>query len=212
MYTVLGLNMSPFVRKVRVALGEKQLAYVLEARRPSKDPEYLKLSPLGKVPVLVVGDRGLCDSSVILAYLERKETAVPLLPSDDFDAARALWFEEYGDSALSAVAGKIMFQRILGPMFYNRPTDEVAVKQAIEVELPPVLAYLNGELEGKTFLVAEMLTLGDVGVITHFFSLKHSGVGVDAGQYPHLAAYVERMLARPVLAGLWDEESAPRQS
>lgn len=212
MYKVLGMNMSPFVRKVRMAMGEKHLEYVLEARRPSKDPEYLKLSPLGKIPVLVVGERGLCDSSVILAYLERTEKAQPLLPADDFEAARALWFEEYGDTSLGSAAGKIVFETLLAPRYYNRPTDTAVVEKALTQELPPIFTYLNNELEGKPFLAGGMFTVGDIGILTHFFSLKHCRVSLDAEQYPHLAAYVDHMMARPVLSALWAEESAPHHA
>ena len=72
MPTVLGVNLSPFVRKVRVALAEKGVPYDLVPVFPqAADEEFRKISPLGKVPALRDGDKGFSDSSVINLYLER---------------------------------------------------------------------------------------------------------------------------------------------
>src|SRR6185369_13010579 len=73
MPTVLGVNLSPFVRKVRVALAEKGVPYDLVPIFPqATDEEFRKISPLGKVPALRDGDHGFSDSSVIGLYLEKK--------------------------------------------------------------------------------------------------------------------------------------------
>ena len=67
-----GASASPFVRKVRVVLAEKGLAYEREDLIPiNVSPEFRKISPLGKIPALRDGERTLADSSVICAYLER---------------------------------------------------------------------------------------------------------------------------------------------
>jgi glutathione S-transferase len=62
-----------------------------------------------------------------------------LYPSDPYDYARALWFEEYGDSGLVPVIGpKIVFERVVGPRFFGHTTNEAVVQQAIETDLPPL--------------------------------------------------------------------------
>ena len=210
MRTVYGVSASPFVRKVRVALAEKNLDSELESVFPGAQapPEFRKLSPLGKVPAFRDGDRTLADSSVICAYLERTAPEPPLYPKDPYDYARSLWFEEYGDGGLVPVFGpKIFFQRVVGPKFFNQPTDEGIVKQALENELPPLFDYLEGQLAGE-FLVGGRLTIGDIGVISPFVNLRYAGVGVDAARWPKLAEYVGRILARPSFAALIKEEMA----
>ena len=121
MPTVYGINLSPFVRKVRVALAEKGVPYDLDPVIPvNVSAEFRKLSPLGKVPAYRDGDRTLADSSVICAYLERIHANPPLYPADPYDYARALWFEEYADGGLTPIVGpKIFFQKIIGPAFFN---------------------------------------------------------------------------------------------
>src|SRR5512135_405096 len=106
MPTVFGVNASPFVRKVRVALAEKGIAYDLDPVIPvNVSAEFKRISPLGKVPAFRDGDRTLSDSSIICAYLERVHPEPPLYPSDAYEYARALWFEEYGDGGLAPIMG-----------------------------------------------------------------------------------------------------------
>ena len=101
MPTIHGVNASPFVRKVRVAMVEKGLDYDLEPVMPiGVSDEFKKLSPLGKIPVYQDGDFVLPDSSCIIAYLERLVPEPALYPADDQDYGLALFFEEFGDTRL----------------------------------------------------------------------------------------------------------------
>ena len=74
---VYGANLSPFVRKVRVALAEKGLEYKLDQVSPfSPPPEFLAISPLKRIPAFRDTDlpepNSLADSSIICDYLEHK--------------------------------------------------------------------------------------------------------------------------------------------
>ena len=212
---VYGVNASPFVRKVRVALIETHIPYELETvfPGPMAPPDFRQMSPLGKVPAFRDGDRVLADSSVICAYLERVHPTPALYPSDPYEYARALWFEEWADGGLVPVSGpKIFFQRIVAPRFFGRPTDEEVVRKAIDEELPPLLDYLEGQLAGGEFLVGGTFSIGDIGVLTQFVNLAHAGVTPDPGRWPKLAAYVERGFARPSLAQLIAEEAPQYRS
>ena len=130
MPTVYGISLSPFVRKVRVALAEKNIPYDVDPVIPvNVSAEYRKISPLGKVPAYRDGDKTLADSSVIINYLDRTNPNPPLYPSDPYECARALWFEEYADGGLIAVIGpKIFFQKMVGPKFFNQQPDEAVIK------------------------------------------------------------------------------------
>jgi glutathione S-transferase len=80
MPTLYGSLGSPFVRKAIVALTEKGIAYEHDPVVPfGPNPEYRKISPLGKIPAFRDGDRTLADSSVIIAYLERTNPEPPLI-------------------------------------------------------------------------------------------------------------------------------------
>lgn len=209
MPTVIGASASPFVRKVRVALAEKSIAYDLEPLVPfNVSAEFKQISPLGKIPAYRDGDVTLCDSSVICAYLERKHPAPALYPAEPYEFARALWFEEYGDSALVNVAGpKIFFKKIIAPRFFNQAVDEAAIAQAVAQDLPPLFDYLESQLGPSEGIAGGRFSIGDIGLVTHFVNLRHSGVGVDATRWSKLARYVARTFERPSFAALWAEEA-----
>jgi glutathione S-transferase len=207
MATVYGIPISPFVRKVRVAMAEKGIAYDLDPVIPvNVSPEYRKISPLGKA--FREGDNTLADSSVIIAYLERTHPTPPLYPSDPYEYARSLWFEEYADGGLVTVIGpKIFFQKIVAPRFFNQKTDEAVVKKAVEEELPPMFDYLESQLaSGASTLVGKQFTVGDIGVASQFVNLFHAGYGVDTKRWPKLAAYLAAVHERPSFRPLIAEE------
>lgn len=205
---VHGVSASPFVRKVRAFLEEKGIPYESRPTFGDKSPEWKKKSPLGKVPVLEDGDVAIPDSSVICLYIERKYPEPSLLPSDPKDYARALWLEEWADTALAQVAGgKIFFPRVVGPRLMNQPADEAAVEKTIREELPPLFDYLEAQI-GGAFLVSGRLSIADLAVVTHFVNLGHAGVSVDADRWPKLASYVAKILARPSFEKLVAEDRA----
>lgn len=209
MPTLYGANGSPFVRKARAFLAEKGIKYDHDPVLPfGPNPEYRKISPLGKIPAFRDGDRTMADSSVICAYLERTHPEPPLYPSDPYDYARALWFEEYGDGGLAPIVGpKIFFQRIVGPLFFKQKPDEAVVTKAVQEELPPMFDYLESQITGE-FLVGGRLTIADLGIATQFVNLRLAGVTLDAKRWPKLVAYIDRMHSRPSFKALITQEEA----
>jgi glutathione S-transferase len=205
-----GAIVSPFVRKVRVALAEKGIEYDSDPVMPfGVSDEYKKMSPLGKIPCYTPHDGcHIPDSSVIIAYLERKHSDKPLYPSNPEEFARALFFEEYGDSVLVGALGTVFFNRIVGPMFLDQKPDEAAIKNALENELPPLLEWLEEQIGDNEFLVGDTFSIADIGVTSPFVNFSHAGESIDASKYPKLAAYLERNLARPSFKACVDEEKA----
>lgn len=210
MITLHGSPGSPFVRKVCVVLAEKGLEYTLDPVMPfGPNPEFRRISPLGKIPALTDDGKSLPDSSVICAYLERKYPERPIYPLDPWEYGRALWFEEFADSALVSVTGpKIFFQKVVNPMFFNRPADEAMVEKALTEELPPLLDYLESEAGDGDGFVGGRFSFADVAVATQFVNFHHAGYAIDAARWPKLAALVDRTLARPSFAKCIEEERA----
>lgn len=197
MPTVYGVSPSPFVRKVLVALDEKGIDFDFEIVSPfDKKPEYLEISPLGKVPAFRDGDLAFSDSSVILAYLEKTRPQKPLYPADPGEYAQALWLEEYADSRLAEVSGTAFFNRVVKVRMMGGESDEAAVKQALEQELPVCLDYLEKVLGERQFFVGKSLTSADISIATQLVQLRHAGEDVDEGRWPKLKAWFGRMLGR----------------
>jgi glutathione S-transferase len=201
--TIHGVNLSPFVRKVRMALAEKNIAYDQEQVVPfGQTDEFKKLSPLGKIPVYQDGDLVIPDSSVIIDYLDRTEPSPALYPSDPAQRARALWYEEYGDTAVVGALTTVFFQRFVRKNFFQEEADEEIVKNAMENEIPAVLDYIEGELGDNEYLVGGQFSIADIAVTTGFVNLKIAGESVDASRWPKVAAYVDRVFARPAIKGV----------
>jgi len=204
-----GVGASPFVRKVRVVLAEKGLSYEHDPVIPfNVSAEYKKLSPLGKIPAWQDERGTLSDSSVICAYLERIHPQPALYPSDPYQYARALWFEEYADGGMVPITGpKVFFQRVVAPRFFNQPTDEKIVEQCLAEEVPPLFDYLEGQLSGD-WLVGSQLSIGDIAVGSVFANLRHAGVSVDTKRWPKLARYVARVHERPSFKHVIEDDRA----
>ena len=209
--TLYGANVSPFVRKVRAFMAEKGLQYDYEQVSPFDPPaDFREISPLGKIPAWRDGEKTLADSSVICIYLERLHPAPAMYPADDYDYARALWFEEFIDGGMVAKAGgNVFFPLVVAPKFMNQPvTDDVrmAVDKSLAEEVAPMWAYLESEIADREFFVGKALTIADLAVASIHVNLYHADIDVDRAKYPNLAAFVERMFARPSFSALIEEE------
>ena len=207
MPTLHGVGLSPFVRKVRVALAEKGIEYEHVPVVPFGQPEeYFKISPLGKIPCLTDGGWALPDSSCIIAYLERVQPDPALYPADPKAFGRALWYEEYADTKLVDAATTVFFQRFVRPNFFKEEPDEDLVKKSLEETLPPIFDYLEAELGDRDVLVGSHFSIADIAVASPIVNMKHAKATIDASRWPNLAAFVERVHARPSFKGLIEEE------
>ena len=206
MTVLFGAPISPFVRKVRVALAEKSIAYELKPLLPgSDDPEFRALSPFGKIPAFRDDAVGLADSSVICAYLEKRYPTPALLPADPAAYATALWFEEYADSKLFHICTEgVFFERIVKGRLRGVAVDEGTVAAALQ-ELPSACGYLEQQL-GAGVLGTDALTLGDIAVAAQFVNLQYGGEQIDAAAFPRLAQFLARTLARPSFADCLADE------
>ncbi len=106
------------------------------------------------------------------------------------------------------LGGKVFFARIIGPRFFNQPTDETPVKKVLDEEIPPLFDYLEKEIGDKKFLVGNRFTIADIGIATVFVNFQLAGCSVDAKRWPRLAAYVENIHNRPSFKSVIDKEKA----
>jgi len=196
MFTIYGVPLSIHVRKVIVAALEKRLEHRVEVVFPfDPPPGWRDLSPTGKIPALRHGDLTLADSSVILAYLEKRFPEVPLNPSDPSQYARALWFEEYVDSQIAPDVIGLFHQRVLGPMLHKKEPDTAVVRKLLHEDLPPKLDYLEASLQGDYF-VAGRVSVADITLASDLMIFHYVGCKLDAARHPNLLAHFQRMLGR----------------
>lgn len=198
---IYGASLSPFVRKVAAYANERGLAFEHRQVPPGADhAEFRAASPFGKVPGFADGDYRLSDSSAIIHYLEAKYPDNPLLPADAEARGRAVWYDEFGDTILVGAAGAIFFNRVAAKLLGAEP-DLAAADRAEAETLPPVLAYIEEQLDGD-YLIGDTLTLADLAVVSPLPNLDYAQAKIDWPAYPKLKAYKDRILGRESFAAL----------
>lgn len=205
-----GSSFSPFVRKTQAYLAERGLPYELhQISLTAAPPEFYAASPFKKMPALVDGDFSISDSTAIITYLDAKYPDGGLLPADPADRARVIWFEEFADTIMTVVIFKCFFNRIVAPYFLRQSGDEAVAKQGEQVDLPPMLDYLEQAVpEAGDFLVGGRLSVADLAVASCFVNYDHAGIEIDGAKYPRTKAWAAAMLARPSFAAGIAKEKA----
>jgi glutathione S-transferase len=132
-------HLCPYVQRAAIALAEKGVAFERVSIDLAVKPDwFLAISPLGKVPLLIIrGDDGcqavLFESTVICEYLEETQPGVPLHPRDAIDRARHRGWIEFGSSILAELWG---FETARNAAAYQAKRQVLAQKFArVEAEL-----------------------------------------------------------------------------
>jgi glutathione S-transferase len=191
---------SPFAWRVWLALEEKGVRYehILLSFQAGdlKKPEYLAISPHGKVPALVDDDgTALYESQAILEYLEERYPEKPLLPRDPAGRA-AVRIEEieafnYFQEAFSKLARQVFFTPAA-------ERDEKSIADA-RANVRGILDALDARCakRGKDFICGATFSRADCTWVPFVELAARAGVDLDPGQTPCLAAWRSRMRARP---------------
>ena len=98
-------KLCPYVQRAVIALTEKGVPFErVDIDLDNKPDWFLKISPLGKTPVLVVGDKAIFESAVILEYLEETQPG-PLHPADPLARAEHRAWIEFNSAVLGDIWG-----------------------------------------------------------------------------------------------------------
>jgi len=192
MITVHHLNNS---RSQRILWLLEELGLPYEIKRYQRDPksnlappELKAINPLGKSPVIEDGPHVLIESGAIVDYLIRRHGNGKLQP----DPASAT-YDEYVQW-LHFAEGSAILPLMLN-LYVGRLGDAGApLLPRIESELDNYLGYLNNALSLTPYLVGEELSGADIQMSFIGEFAKAQG---KIGPYPQLAAWVERLQARP---------------
>lgn len=137
-----------------------------------RQPDYLAINPMGKVPGIVDGDFKLWESGAILLYLAQK----------------------YGNMPNSLEAQATITQWVL---FANATLSPgIFTEASREKELPKLMSPLNEILGRQSFLVGDQLTVADVavGAVLGYIPMI---LKIDLSDYPAVVDYIKRLAERP---------------
>jgi len=189
----------PYGMKVRIVLAEKDMDYDLITvdlqSGQHRQPEFLKLNPFGRVPVLIDEGCVIYESTIINEYLDDEYPEPQLRPAASDERSRVRLLEDYADTAftLPAMAVQIELAKPVGVREENR------VRAARDVVLKG-LEMVNRELEGREFLGGEF-SLADVAFAPIVLQLEKLGIHPD-NSLKNVRAWVQRLAARRGIASM----------
>jgi len=180
-------KLCPYVQRAVIALTEKGVAFErIDIDLADKPDWFLAISPLGKTPVLQVGDAAIFESAVILEYLEETQLS-PLQPADALIRAEHRAWIEFGSTVLNDIAG-----------FYAAP-DEATFK-AKTAQLEQRFARLETRVAAAPWFDGESFSLVDAvfGPVFRYFDVfdEIADFGILNGK-PKLACWRKALAARP---------------
>ena len=190
-----GTPRSPFARKVRIVLAEKNLPCELVVTRGSTpDSPVPALNPLGKVPTLQRDDgSALYDSPVIVEYLDGIGSGPKLIPEDFLSRIEVRRWEALGDGVTEAIVA-VNHER-LEPVEKQHNAEWFAKRQA---KITLGLALMERDLGSKNWCFGDRFTLADIAVGYALGYLDFALPEIEwRSQHPALAKLAMRLNARP---------------
>lgn len=177
----------------KIVLAEKRLSWesvrVRLAQKEQKKPEFLKLNPYGKIPVLVDDGKVLFESCIINEYLDEKYPDPPLMPKDPYLRGRGRVLIDY---ALNYAHEP--YWALRGEMLKSHAQQNQAVLAETRDKLRRLFTYLDEELNNKDFFTGGF-SLTDIAILPRLVRMETYGA-VPAPSLPRLGAWLERMKAR----------------
>jgi glutathione S-transferase len=172
----LGVDFEPI--RVNLLAGEHQR------------PEFLRINPAGKIPVLVDGDLVLTESVAIVLYLGEKYSDKGLLPTDLRGRAQVNRWLLFAATELEQPLWRISRHTALYPEEQRLPGDVIIASR----EFKDMATVLEKHMQGREFVAGDSATVADFVLA---YTLDWGNEDKLLGGCPQLLAYMERMYARP---------------
>mgnify|MGYP001297686528 FL=1 len=190
---------APNTRSVRILwlFEELGLSYELEHYKlgdpEMRTPEYRKIHPLGRVPVLEDGAVKIFESGAIIQYVLEKYGQGKFIPTPDApNFARYLQWFHYAEGMIMPQVNIIVVESILLP---EERRNKVNLDRATKL-VTRMLTVVDEGLEGEEYLAGEF---SGADMMTGHACIVSARLGADISDKPNVAAYIERLNARPAL-------------
>ncbi|WP_042301197.1 glutathione S-transferase family protein [Paraburkholderia kururiensis] len=155
-----------------------------------KRPEFLRINPAGKVPVLIDGDQIIPESAAIVLYLAHKYPEKGLMPDDLRERAQAYRWTLFAVTELEQPLWRITRHTLLYPPEKRSPADIELARE----DFKTMAAILDRHLDGREFIVGNTLSVADC-VTAYLIDWANELHLIDT--FPQLQTYLERLYARP---------------
>lgn len=167
-----------------------------------RSPDYLKVHPMGRVPALEDGDTLIFESGAIVQYVIARYGDGRLAPDATSSAfADYLQWLHYAEGMIMPPVNVIVVETILLPPERRNQTN---VDRAVKL-VTRMLSAVDAGLAGKDYLAGEF---SGADIMTGHACIVANRLGADVSDKPNVAAYIDRLQARPALQKAWDTKPA----
>ncbi|AHV91653.1 glutathione S-transferase family protein [Bordetella holmesii] len=200
MLKIWGRLSSVNVQKVVWAVRELALPHTLTEAGGAfgglDTPEYGRMNPNRRVPVIDDGGFVLWESNAIVRYLAARYGAGSLWPADPCVRADADRWMDWQTTEWQPAQGPAFLGLIRTP---DDKRDAAAIEASIKRSTACAL-LLDQALQGRDFIAGPQFTMGDItlGCATH----RWFGLPIERPDTPHLAAWYRRLMMRPAVQGV----------
>lgn len=195
MITLAGFAVSNYYNKVKIALVEKGVPFEEELNWASKDEATLSASPLGKVPFMRTPEGSLCESQVLLEYIEDANPGTtPLLPADPYARAKVRELITFIELHLELVARRLYPQAFFGGTVEQSVTDATRKELERNVAAFSRLARFAPFVAGDTFTMADCSAIVSLPLIS---GATKAVLGADVLAATPARDYLRQMGERP---------------
>ena len=183
-------------RSIRVRWTLQELGVDFEPIRVNllagehRRPEFLKINPAGKIPVLVDGDSVLTESVAIVLYLAEKYSGKGLLPAGLEERAQVNRWLLFAATELEQPLWRIARHTALYPEEQRLPGDVILASG----EFKDMASVLEKHMQGRRFVAGDSVSVAD---FVTAYTLDWGNEAKLLAGCPQLLAYMERMYARP---------------
>jgi glutathione S-transferase len=183
---------SPYARKVRIALYEKDVPFerVRALHGDCNRTDFLHVNPRAEVPALVDGEFKLYDSTIICEYLEDRYPDPALYPRDPRQRATCRLIEDLADTQIDAALYAVTVVE------FGRGETNASMHEAAARDLTRLSDELEGRLGDSSFFCGEF-SIADIAVAPHLMATAFLGFPLDASRHPNLARWMDRVQQRP---------------
>lgn len=202
MYRLYHYPLSPFSRKVRLVLAEKGIEVeLIEERYWEERPEFLRMNPGGKVPVLKTGTITLGESGAICEYLDEIHPAPALMPTDAEKRAEVRrlvsWFDDkfYREVTLNLL-GERMLKKIMGGGYPESKKIKAGSKN-----IRYHMKYMEYLLDRRRWLAGDRMTMADFSAAAQISCLDYIS-DVDWNSYELVREWYAKIKSRPAFRSL----------
>jgi len=207
MVTLYGSAISNYYNKIKLALMEKEIAFLEELVSPSQDEAMLMLSPLGKIPFIKSDDGYLSESQAILEYLEDAFPANSLYPSEAFERAKCREFIQHLELNIELIARRLYAEAFFGRTVSQEIKDEVRTKITLGLTGLARLIKISPYALGDKFTAADVAAWPHLQLVS-FATQKIYGQNLVVEYIPGIEAYIKMIESRPYAQKIGEDRTA----